>query len=172
MIAGNGDIAGVLKDRDDFIFFASGVSNSKETRDSEFVREINLLFEQNRRKHLVYFSSLSIFYSKTSYSQHKKSMEWLVKKNFDRYTIVRLGNIAWGVNKNTLINFFRNQVDRGEPLDIQDTHRYVVEKEEFLHWMGLIPEWNCEMNITGQYLSIKEIVNKYVYIGLKNTTNK
>lgn len=46
MIIGNGDVASVLQDRDDLIYFASGVSNSQETRGSEFRREKDLLFEQ------------------------------------------------------------------------------------------------------------------------------
>lgn len=165
MIIGRGDIASVLVDRDDRLFFASGVSNSKETRESEYQREIDLLMSQDTEKHIVYFSSLSVFYNPNRYAQHKKHMEQLIKDNFKHYTIIRLGNITWGVNPNTLINFFRGQVERGEKLDIQDTYRYVVDKDEFLYWIDMIPDWNCEMNITGQRLTIKEIVNKYVYVG-------
>ena len=165
MIIGNGDIASVLPDRPDLVFFASGVSNSKEIRESEYQREIDLLMRQDVHKHLVYFSSLSIFYSKTRYTRHKMEMERTVKSYFEHYTIIRLGNISWGTNPNTLINFFKNQFKKGEPLDIQETHRYVVDKDEFLHWVGMIPSFDCEMNIPGQFLTIKEIVNKYVYLG-------
>jgi len=35
MIIGNGDIGKALKDRDDVVFFASGVSNSQETDEKE-----------------------------------------------------------------------------------------------------------------------------------------
>ena len=38
MIIGKGDIASILIDREDVIFFASGVSNSSEIRQSEFER--------------------------------------------------------------------------------------------------------------------------------------
>lgn len=73
MIIGHGDIASVLKDREGFIFFASGVSNSGETRESEYKREEDLLLKQNKNKHLVYFGSLSIFYNPhTRYTRHKK----------------------------------------------------------------------------------------------------
>ena len=37
MIIGNGDIASVLNDREGAIFFVSGVSNSNEIRESEFM---------------------------------------------------------------------------------------------------------------------------------------
>ncbi len=166
MIIGHGDIAHALKDvaaRENFIYFASGVSNSRETRESEYEREKDLLLSQNKNKHLVYFGSLAIFYnSETRYSKHKKEMEDVVRKNFPHYTIIRLGNITWGTNPHTLINFFKDAHRKGEELQIQDTYRYLVEKEEFLHWIEVIPEWNCEMNITGRRMKVIDIVNTYV----------
>ena len=163
MIIGHGDIANVLKDRKDFIFFASGVSNSNESRESEYKREEELLLKQNKNKHLIYFGSLAIFYNpNTRYSRHKKHMEELVKTHFKHYTIVRMGNITWGNNPHTLINHFRNAVKKGEKLEIWDTYRYLVNKKEFLHWIEMIPDWNSEMNITGQRLKVKQIVKKYV----------
>ncbi len=139
------------------------MSNSKETRESEYNREEKLLLKQDKSKHLVYFGSLSIFYNpETRYARHKKHMEDVIKKHFKHYTIVRMGNITWGKNPYTLINYFRNAVKKGEKLEIWDTYRYLVDKKEFLHWMSMIPDWNCEMNITGKMLKVKEIVKKYV----------
>jgi hypothetical protein len=158
MIVGHGDIASVLKDRDDIIYFASGVSNSNETRWSEFKREFDLVMLQSG--HLVYFSSLCVFYSDTLYAEHKRKMEKIIKRTFENYTIVRLGNITWGDNPNTIINFLRNKIKNNEPFEVQNTQRYVIGKEEFLHWVDLIPEWSCEMNITGQLLTITEIVRR------------
>lgn len=170
MIVGHGDIASALKDlpagrqgRKGFIFFASGVSNSKETRDSEYKREEKFLLKQNKKGHLVYFGSLAIFYNPdTRYSRHKRHMEEVVKKNFAHYTIVRLGNITWGDNPHTLINYFKNAAKNGDKIEILNTYRYLVDKKEFLHWINLIPEWNSEMNITGQRLKVSQIVKKYV----------
>lgn len=161
MIIGNGDIAKVLNDREDRIYFASGVSNSLESRESEFRREKDLLMEQDYTKHVVYFGSLSIFYSNSLYTQHKKRMEQYVKM-FPHYTIIRLGNIDWGTNPHTIINHFKEQRSRGETLDIQNAYRYIIDKEEFLHWIDLIPDFNCEMNMPGKRMTIKEIVEKYV----------
>lgn len=160
MIIGNGDIASVLKevDRDDLVFFASGVSNSKETRQSEFQRELDLLKEQNRGQRLVYFSSLSIFYSDTDYAKHKRFMESAVKALFYDHVIIRLGNIAFGDNPHTLINYLRKH----PKAEIQDVYRYIIEKDEFLHWMKMIPKWSCEMNCPGQMMKVKEVVEKYV----------
>jgi len=163
MIIGRGDIASVLTNRDDLTFFASGVSNSSETREPEFHREATLLRSQNRGRRLVYFSSICVFYSTSLYAKHKRSMEQQVCRNFPLHTIVRLGNITWGKNPHTLINFMREQKRLGRVLDIQDTYRYIVEKDEFLHWVSMIPDFNCELNITGRRLTVNQIVNEYVY---------
>lgn len=162
-IIGNGDIASVLKEieRPDLLFFASGVSNSKEDRESEYLREFNLLMDQDKSKHLVYFSSLCVFNSDTRYSIHKKTMEEMVKFHFPKYTLVRLGNITWGDNPHTLLNFFKDKLKKNEPFEIQDTYRYLVDKDEFLYWINLIPsDRSCEMNIVGRRLKVIDIVEE------------
>jgi len=163
MIIGHGDIASVLKDREDRLYFASGVSNSQEERESEYDREVLLLLEQDPMRHIVYFSSLSIFYSDSRYALHKRYMEHLVKKNFARWTIIRLGNITWGVNPHTIINAFKEQIKRGEIPVVRDVYRYVLEKDEFLHWVSMIPSWSCELSITGRMMKVKQILEEFVY---------
>lgn len=162
MIIGHGDIAGVLVDQPNRLYFASGVSNSRETREAEYRREVDLLLAQDKSMHVVYFGSLSIFYADGRYALHKQHMEDLVRMHFPHYTIVRIGNISWGTNPHTIINFFRKQRARGEELDIQDTYRYVVDQEEFLYWVRMIPNWNCEMNIPGRRMTVQQIVDGYV----------
>jgi nucleoside-diphosphate-sugar epimerase len=166
MIVGHGDIASVLKDREDRIYFASGVSNSLETRESEYEREKSLLLQQDKNKHLVYFGSLCIYYNDSRYTRHKLEMEELIKKHFSKYTIIRIGLITWGQNPNTLINFFRNKIKKREPLEVRDVVRYIVDKDEFLHWVGKIPSFNCEMNITGRIMTVKEIIKEYCVTAL------
>lgn len=166
MIVGHGDIAKALIDTlraadDSFIFFASGVSNSRETNPKEFMREKQLLLDQPKDKRLVYFSTLAIYYSDTPYAYHKITMELLVKRHFKNYTIVRLGNIDWGDNPNTIINFFKNQYKNNVLMDIQDVYRYILTKKEFIHWIEMIPNWNTEMNITGKLMKVQEIVDQY-----------
>lgn len=163
MIVGNGDIASALRevDRDDTVFFASGVSNSAETRESEFQRETDLLLKfQDDDRRLVYFSSLCVFYADTLYARHKKHMERMVK-HIPMHTIIRLGNITWGDNPYTIINFFRNKIRNKEIITIRDEYRYIIDKDEFVHWIKMIPQWNCEMNITGNRMKISDIVKKY-----------
>lgn len=168
MIIGNGDIASALKESslsasDKYLFFASGVSNSEEESESEYQRELDLLSLQDKTKHLVYFSSLSIFYKNTRYTKHKRIIESAIPSRFNSYTIIRLGNITWGNNPHTIINFIRNKIKANEPFDIKDEYRYIIEKDEFLHWINMIPEWACEMNITGTRLKVADIVYKYGY---------
>lgn len=166
MIIGNGDIASVLPDRDDLLFFASGVSNSQETREEEFERELELLSKQDRKEHVVYFSSLSVFYANTPYTQHKLNVESAIKRAFRESTIIRIGNITWGTNPHTLINFIRNKITNKEQFEIKDVYRYIIDKDEFLHWINLIPSWSCEMNLTGQRMKVADIVTKYGHINL------
>lgn len=166
MIVGHGDIASVLPNKKNRLFFASGVSNSLEKRESQYRREKKLLLEQNRKQHIVYFSSLAVLYGNNRYVQHKREIEELIKQEFPRYTILRIGNISWGTNPHTIINFFREQLKKGKPIKIQDTYRYVIDKDEFLHWINLIPEWSCEMNVPGRRMKIREIVDEYCLIGL------
>lgn len=158
MIVGDGDIASVLTDREDRLYFVSGVSNSQETRRSEYEREKKLLLSQDRYRHIVYVSTLAVFYTDTLYAQHKLRMERLIKQNFKHYTILRIGNITWGTNPHTLINYLRAHPEA----EIRDVYRYVVDEEEFLYWVNLIPEWPCEMNIIGRRMKVKEIVDEYV----------
>lgn len=163
MIAGHGDIVGAIADRPDLLFFASGVSNSSEIRESEYRREIELLWHQDHSMHIVYFSSLCIFYSDSRYASHKRTMEDLVKWWFNRYTIMRLGNITWGTNPHTLINFIRNQIRNRQSIEIQDAYRYIVDREEFQHWLGKIPNWSCEINVPGRRMKVRDIVREYCY---------
>ena len=160
-VIGNGDIASVLPDREDRLYFASGVSNSSETRKEQFLREVNLLKEQGKERHVVYFSSLAIYEKDSPYYQHKRKMEEVVK-TFPHYTIIRLGNISWGTNPNTLINGLKNKIKNGETLEIRDEYRYVVEKDEFLYWIDRIPKWNCEMSIIGKRMKVIDVVKEYV----------
>lgn len=162
MIIGNGDIAKALRpvDRADIVFFASGVSSSKETRLKEFDREIDMLHNIKPDRHIVYFSTLSVYYSYSPYVKHKEYIENLIQVLFASYTIVRLGNITWGNNPNTLLNFFRNEYRAGREPVIQDCHRYLINKEEFLHWMKMIRVGQKDiMNITGQKKHVREIAD-------------
>ena len=134
MIVGRGDIASVLNDRQGAIFFAAGVSNSNETRESEFMREIELLDKQDKTKCIFYFSSITLddLSKNSQYLQHKRRMELLIKSNFENYNIIRIGNITWGSNPNTFINYIKNKKSKGEWVEIKDEYKYVIDKEQLV----------------------------------------
>lgn len=156
-IIGSGDIASVLIDREDIIFFASGVSNSKCSDPAKFKREEDLLKTMPRHIHLVYFSTLSIYYNWSPYVAHKKRMEQLVKDLFQNYTIVRLGNISWGTNPNTLINYLKANPNA----EIQKTYRHIVGKDEFQYWLSMIPvKQRNEMNVPGRMVWVPQLIDK------------
>lgn len=165
MIIGNGDIAKVLweVDKDEnIIFFASGVSDSKCDDEDKFEREKTLLKSQDREKHLVYFSSLAPHYNPNSaYSKHKIKMEALIARTFKTFTIYRIGNITWGDNPNTIINYFKNQIKNNMPLDIQQGNRWLITKEELLQACGEIKPGNRETIILrGRMIKISDIVQE------------
>lgn len=162
-IIGSGDIASVLPERDDLLFFASGVSNSQETNVEAFRRETNLLLEQRGKQHIVYFGSLAIYYADTPYTQHKRQMESLVNDAFNKHTIMRIGNISWGTNPHTFINYFREHPEA----EVRDEYRYIVDQPEFLHWVDLIPPWNCEMNVPGKRMKVQDAIDEYGHVGIR-----
>lgn len=166
VIVGRGDIASAIIDDPKFTFFAAGVSNSAETREDEFMREIDLAWEQPQSGHLVYFSSLCVFYADTPYARHKRVMERLIRGRHRNRTIIRLGNITWGTNKHTLINHLRARHAAGLKLDVQPVQRVVHTLEDFRWTLAHIPEWSCELHAPGRLLTVQQIVDEYVYSGV------
>ena len=117
MIIGNGLIANLFreKDRENVVFFASGVSNSLETEKSAFLREENLLrktLEENPEKIFIYFSTCSIYDSSKNaslYVNHKLKMERLVEELANQFLILRVSNaVGKGGNPNLLMNYLVN----------------------------------------------------------------
>ena len=162
MIVGNGNIAKSLasKDKDNIIFFASGVSDSSCSDTTQFQRELNLLKQQDYNIHLVYFSNLGIYYKKDAYTNHKKNMEEMVKQMFKSYTIIRIEVCEWVDNPTTILNVFKQKIKNKELIQIQNTTRYVLSLDEFLFWIDKIPVGVCnEMNILGKKMTIQEIVD-------------
>jgi hypothetical protein len=161
MIIGKGSVASVLEDRDDLIFFASGVSNSSCTDEKEYEREFNLLKTVPIDKHIVYFSNLGIYYKQDRYTQHKRDVEEYIRNNYKSYTIVRIEVCEWVKTPNTILNVFKRQLAEGIEPKIQDTTRYVLSLDEFLYWVKMIQSGvRNEMNILGRKLTIAQIVDE------------
>jgi hypothetical protein len=162
MIVGKGDIASILNDREGAIFFASGVSKSTETNESEFLREIELLDKQDKTKCLFYFSSITLDdMSKigNQYLAHKRRMELLVKSNFKNYNIIRIGNISWGSNPNTFINYIKNKIKNGEPVEIKDEFKYLIDKEQLLLLTDNLPlVGQNTISVFGRMAKVNELI--------------
>lgn len=157
MIIGRGDIGKAIKDREGFLFYANGISNRFPiTELSKHKEEEEILTLARTIKMFVYISTLSIYYSDSEYTQHKLRMERLIKTNIRNYCILRIGNITWGDNPNTLVNYLKINQSRTD-----DTYRYLIDENELNHWIGMIPKTGQDsMNITGRRISVPELVSK------------
>jgi hypothetical protein len=153
MVVGNGLIASVFFDDygndNDFIIFAAGVSNSMETRISEFKREEDLLnttLLENKGKHLVYFSSfIDSNPSKKKYADHKLNMENIVKNSKTYYTILKLPQvIGYGGNKHELINFIITKLKSDEEIGVyENTYKSLIDVEDVKRIVDfLLKQWH------------------------------
>lgn len=159
MIIGNGDIASVLNDREGALFFASGVSNSRCEDNEEFTRERVMLEQQDRSLCCFYFSSISIFTGNSPYIWHKAEMEALVERTFLNFNIIRIGNISWGSNPNTFINYIHDRQRRGEPVEISDEYRFVIEESQLTLITDSLPlEGRNIINVFGKMGKVKDLL--------------
>jgi len=128
MVIGNGMIANRFasyKNTDDIIIFASGVSNSKETVEENFLREFTLLkktIKEHPKNILVYFSTCSVEDTDLAlapYVIHKKKVEAFIKQNAAKYYLFRISNLA-GTSNNpyTLLNYFVFNILKNHPLTV------------------------------------------------------
>lgn len=162
-IIGNGDIANVLNDRRQALFFAAGVSNSSCVSQYQFNREIRLLTEQPTDLCLFYFSSLSIYTKKSQYVEHKKQMEQIIRDRFENFNIIRIGNITWGDNPNTFINFFKRMIAHDKPFKIFNEYRYLISKEELLLLTDNLPLVGRNViNCCGRIVKVQDVVNELI----------
>lgn len=158
-IVGRGDISRAITDREGFIFFCAGCSNREPITLCNKQKEMRQILDSPRDQMFVYISTLSIYYSYSEYTRHKLHMEDVVKRNFNDYCIFRIGNITFGDNPNTLLNYFRNAIREDKPIKIENTYRYLIAEDELNHWTGLIPRWGKhEMNCTGSRFKVSDIV--------------
>jgi nucleoside-diphosphate-sugar epimerase len=157
MVIGNGMIAKRFErynTDNDFIIFASGVSDSTTTDAAAFSREENLLrntIASNQEKTLVYFSTCSIYdpsMHQSTYVLHKLKMEEIITANAKKYTIFRVSNpIGRTSNTHTVFNFFIQHILQKQPfaawkyasrnlLDIDDMFAicdHLLKKKLFLN---------------------------------------
>ncbi len=126
MIIGNGLLASGFikkgKEYKDYIIFASGVSNSKETDQNNFDREKNLIIKtinENKKLTFIYFSSILVGITDNKYYNHKLEMESIIKNLTNNYVIFRVPQIIGkNGNKNNLINFIKSSIVENKEITI------------------------------------------------------
>src|SRR4051812_10768662 len=127
MIIGNGLLAQafapLFRDDADVMVFASGVSNSRETRAEEFARERELLEEALALdKFTVYFSTCSVHDAEQAaspYVIHKRELEQMVRERATLSTIFRLPQVVGATpNPFTLTNYLFEQISTGKPFHV------------------------------------------------------
>ncbi|TKR29726.1 NAD-dependent epimerase/dehydratase family protein [Luteimonas gilva] len=126
MIIGNGLLARSFalefSTDPDIVVFASGVSNSSESRASEFARERALLDRAlDQRRLLVYFGSCGVATAEqdpSPYMQHKQEMEARVLDS-GHGLVLRLPQVVGSTsNPHTLINFMRDRILSGQSFTV------------------------------------------------------
>lgn len=100
--------------KNDFVIFASGVSNSSENDVDGYLREQKLLEEiiKDSETPIIYFSSVLASIVETPYYNHKLNMENILKNSSKEYLIFRIPQVVgFGGNKNTLLNFLKCSIN-------------------------------------------------------------
>ena len=86
-------------------------------------------------------------------------MELLIKSNFKNYNIIRIGNITWGSNPNTFINYIKNKKSKGEPVEIKDEYKYVIDKEQLVLLTDNLPlTGQNQISVFGRMAKVAELV--------------
>jgi nucleoside-diphosphate-sugar epimerase len=139
VVVGNGMLArafGRFASDDSVVVFASGVSDSGQTRAAEFEREAALLrsFAGSPRK-LVYFSTISVLdpsLEASPYIGHKLAMEALVVAALPRHVVFRLPNLVGHTpNPHTLTNHLFDRIMRGETVRVfTRARRHLLDVED------------------------------------------
>lgn len=139
MIIGNGLLAQafrpVYEHDPELVIFASGVSNSRETRAEQFTQEREMLRAACKmEKALVYFSTCSVHdaeLAQTPYVRHKLELEAIVAQ-LPRFAIFRLPQVVGRTpNPHTLTNFLFQQIKNGSEFSLwRHARRNLIDVED------------------------------------------
>lgn len=122
-----------------FCVYTAGVSNSLSEDKELFIKDKNRLNELSKKidknKTILYFSTCSIVdpsRNKNFYVKHKLDVENLIKKNFNKFLIIRLPEVVGkSINNNTLLNFFFDKIKREEKFDLWvDANRSIIDIDD------------------------------------------
>jgi nucleoside-diphosphate-sugar epimerase len=180
MIVGTGMMAKAFENShldEHTIVFASGVSNSLETRLSEFDREKKLLEDtilHNTSCKLIYFSTCSISDAAVSdrpYVKHKIFMEDFLASLTPNYLICRVSNVVGkNGNPNTLINYLFNCISKDVPYQAWiNSERNIIDVSDLVYFVEKLDAINASkktINIANsssyKVLSIIHIIESFL----------
>lgn len=120
----------------EFIVFASGVSNSSQSNYPGYDREKELLLKtiQSNNLPIIYFSSILSPISDLPYYKHKLSMEKLIQEHSKEHLIFRIPQIVgYGGNENSLFNFLKESISSGRTVNTNETvERSIVDVDDLV----------------------------------------
>ena len=153
-VIGNGLLArnmANLKTERDCLIIGAGVSNSSETRITEFQREIDLVtaaIGQHRDLRVVYFSTCSVSQAvRTPYIAHKCAMEKMVSSLASESCIYRLPQVVGVVNNSTLISYIVSSILQNKTLQIQlNAQRRLIDIDDVVRVCGQLLSANQGVN--------------------------
>lgn len=161
MIVGDGLIATGFENLKEYysnyIIFASGVSNSKETSDKEYNREKDLVLKtikENKNLKIIYFSSILVDITKNKYFKNKLEIEDIIKTNSDNYIIFRIPQVV-GKNGNpkNLVNYIKNSILNEEEIIIHsNVERSLLDIDDLVSIVDY-----CKDKVTCEILKISGI---------------
>jgi nucleoside-diphosphate-sugar epimerase len=184
MIIGNGLIAKAFIEsgfnHNDYVIFASGVSNSNETDRKEFLREHTLLLqtiEQNPNKKLIYFTSILSETISNEYYHHKKVMEKAIEIRTKDYIIYRIPQLIGKIcNKFNLIHFLKDSIENNKEITIYNgINRAIFDVQDLVNFVNYSKDKINRNYVNVSYiekLSVLDLVNLISSIIGKNAIYK
>ena len=169
-IVGSGLIASAFQNQDfgEYLtVFASGVSNSQEHRQPEFIRESDLLkYWLSNSESLIYFSTCSVEVDdlkKNPYVLHKLQMERLVLSKASGIVIRLPQVVGRSDNKYTLTNFLASKIFNNERYDLYcGALRNLIDISDVVKLTKFLLESDHECNLLSfampSYYEVSEIV--------------
>ena len=121
----------------EYLIFASGVSNSNENNIDNFNREKELLLttiNNNQNLKLIYFSSVLTGIINNDYYQHKLEIENIIKQKSKNYIIFRIPQIV-GLDGNqfNIVNFLKNSIkNQNDVLSYNNVYRSLIDVEDLV----------------------------------------
>ena len=187
MVVGNGLMAKTFSEYnsdDSVVVFASGVSNSIETKASSFKREFQLLQDtitQFPKSTLVYFSTCSIdddTVKDRPYVKHKEELEHYIQAEAKNYLIFRISNVVGRQgNDNTIMNYLVNAVKNNFEISLwKNAERNLIDADDVKSIVDDVLQSNTVNQIinvaTRESLLVGDIIAQIEkYLGIEAVVN-